>query len=269
MFGHGSRRSKCFQMVDAKSSGQIAERAVDQRAQGLRRPRRTQIDGERVARSGRSVEPTFDRWGIAVAADARPHVTVGRLREHLQMCDGNRGSGQKPVEAREQRADDGRRRERPLGAQLALPVQPAKRGLGFSVTSVIDFEQPRANRVLAREYLVEPLADARACARAERGGIYTRQRWKAFMEVRLTETHEIGFGDLLAEKIRDHGIRIWAQHFLRARGIHQDGEWRELEAVAIVALDWLQDGGRKVSTAPHWFRQNELRRTLVRKQLRR
>src|SRR5439155_15511212 len=67
---------------------------------------------------------------------------------------------------------------------------------------------------------------------------------------------------------RDHGIRIWAQHFLRARGIHQDGEWRELEAVAIVALDWLQDGGRKVSTAPHWFRQNELRRTLVRKQLR-
>src|SRR5438445_12120595 len=173
---------------------------------------------------------------------------MGRLREHLQMCDGNGGSCQKPVEAREQWADDGRGRKRRLGAQLALPVQPAKRGLGLSVTSVIDFEQPRANRVLSREYLVEPLADARACARAERGGIYTRQRWKAFMEVRLTETHEIGFGDLLAEKIRDHGIRIWAQHFLRARGIHQDCEWGEREAGAIVALGEPQEGGREVST---------------------
>src|SRR6266849_3066246 len=160
MFGLWSRWSKCFQMVNTKLSGQIAEGAVDQRAQGLRRPRRTQIDGERVVLRRRSVEPAFDRRRIAIAADARAYVPISRLREHLQVRDGNGGAGQKPVEAREQRADDGRGRERRLGAQLALPVQPAKRGLGFSVTSVIDFEQPRANLLLPREYLVEPLANA-------------------------------------------------------------------------------------------------------------
>src|SRR5712692_8527783 len=106
MFRNRSRWSKSFQMVNTKSSGQIAEGAVDQRAQRFGSARRAQIDSERVARGGWSVEPAFDRRRIAVAADARAHVPMGRLREHLQVRDGNGGCGQKAVEAREQRADD-------------------------------------------------------------------------------------------------------------------------------------------------------------------
>src|SRR5258708_4882681 len=153
---------------------------------------------------------------VSVPAEACLEITRRGAIEDLEVNDLDSIPRQQIVEIVQQRADDCR--GAPWGGlwmdelQIRLPVEPAKRRLGFGILLVIwVFEQAAPGHASPVEDFMQPFRDALTSGRTQAQGRAAGQLRKLRVEIRFAETYEIGFGNLVVEKVSEVAIRTRGQ----------------------------------------------------------
>ena len=167
----------------------------------------------------RRVECAFDYGIAAVTGERGFQITGVRLREELEVHDGNLRFQAVEERANEHGRGDGRRR---VGGDAE--IEPGESCLGLRVTSVVDVESLCAGGNFAGEDFVVPRLHAFA-AREE----------------------EIGLGELIAVKkieVRIVEAALRVQHY---------GERRDLKASATLAQEGTQCSGDDIGATAHGF----------------
>src|SRR5260370_40373098 len=102
--------------------------------------------------------------------------------------------------------------------QICSPVEPAQRRLRFCVLLVIwVLEQAGSGHASSVEDFMEPFRDSLTCCRTQAEGRPDGQLRKLRVQIRFAETYQIGFGNLVVEKVSEVAIRARGQQLLGPR----------------------------------------------------